>query len=559
MNKNLLLFAGIFSFCFANAQESMPVKPFSSVSDITLYEKYLPEELIEAPSLVGVEQEDIERDNNGQFYRIAKHTMVDFNLQNSGTWSTLPNGDKVWRLKMTSLGAQGTLLFFNDFYLPAGSRMHVYSPDKKQLLGAFTSYNNHASRTFATALVKGESCIVEYYEPVEQAGKGTISMNEFGYVYRAANAFEEQDENSSQLSPAASDPCEVDVKCPEGTAWADQIRGVCRILVKVGTSSGLCSGSAINNTMTDCTPYILTAQHCGVGATTADYNGWKFYFNYQKSGCGSGSGSLSNVLTGASLRANSNDVSGSAINKSDFILCETNSAFPAAFNIYLNGWNRVNTGATSGASIHHPAGDFKKISTFTTTLTTSAWSGSSTHWRVVWAATVTNHGVTEGGSSGSPIFNQSNLIVGQLSGGSSFCTSPTAPDLYGKFSYSWLSCGTTTDRRLSPWLDPAGTGATSLAGMNNLCITGENDIEIENIFVVYPNPVNDVLVIESTGFNETVHTIYVYDQLGKLVTSFEVSPGKFKKSIPVTGFDNGVYNIVITNGERTFNKKFVKM
>jgi hypothetical protein len=383
-------------------------------------------------------------------------------------------------------------------------------------------------------------------------------LNEFGYVYRAANIVEEIGEEDSQLMPP-SEACEVDVNCPEGTAWADQIRGICRILVKVGASSGYCSGSAINNTAADCTPYILTAQHCGAGASTADFNAWKFYFNYQKSACGSGSGTLSNVLTGAALISNSNDVSGSSINKSDFILCETNTAFPSSFNIYLNGWNNVNTGATSGVSIHHPAGDFKKISTFTSTLTSSGWSAANTHWRVIWAATVTNHGVTEGGSSGSPIFNSSKLIVGKLSGGSSFCTSPTAPDLYGKFSYSWQSCGGTTNRQLKPWLDPTSSGVTSLTGMNNTCTTGENDIEIENIFAVYPNPVNDVLTIESTGFNETVHTIYVYDQLGKLITSSEINPGRLTKTISVTGFEKGVYNLVITNGERSFNKKFIKL
>ena len=561
MKKNLLLFAGIFSFGLLSAQESMPFKPFSSQANISDYETYLPEEIVSPPDLAGVEQDDLERDHHGYFYRIAKHVLTNFSLQNSGTWSVLANGDKVWRLKMTFKDAKGTLLFFENFYLPPGARMHVYSPDRKQMLGAFTSHNNHESKIFATALMKGESTIIEYYEPVEVAGKGSFTINEFGYVYRAANIVEEIDEDDSQIAPPPppSDPCEVDVKCPEGTPVADMIRGICRILVKEGTSTGYCSGSAINNTNTDCTPYILTAQHCGATSSTADFNAWKFYFNYQKSACGSGSGTTSNVLTGAALKANSNDVSGSSITKSDFILCQTNAAFPAAYNIYLNGWNRVNTGSPSGVSIHHPAGDYKKISTYTSTLTSSGWSTANTHWQVIWAATVSGNGVTEGGSSGSPIFNDANLIVGQLSGGSSFCTDLLAPDVYGKFSYSWMSCGSSTNRRLLPWLDPGGISGTSLVGRDNTCVAGEEDFEIENIFSIYPNPVNDVLFIESTGFNETVHTILVYDQLGKLITSLEFNPGRFKKSISVAGFENGVYNVVVTNGERSFTKKFVKL
>ena len=46
-----------------------------------------------------------------------------------------------------------------------------------------------------------------------------------------------------------------------------------------------------------------------------------------------------------------------------------------------------------------------KISTYTTTLGTGTWSGgiSSGHWTVRWAATTNGWGVTEGGSSGSPL------------------------------------------------------------------------------------------------------------------------------------------------------------
>ena len=56
-----------------------------------------------------------------------------------------------------------------------------------------------------------------------------------------------------------------------------------------------------------------------------------------------------------------------------------------------------------------------------------------------WDATTNGHGVTEGGSSGSPIFNQNGRIVGQLSGGSSFGNNTSASDLYGKVFTNWVS------------------------------------------------------------------------------------------------------------------------
>lgn len=555
MKKNLLFASCFLAFGISHAQESLPIKPFSSVSNISEYETSLAQGFIPVPDLEAAAAEDAERDHNGELYRAGILMPTNFTLTNSGSWTLLPNGDKVWRMQITAPGAKGTSLYFNQFYMPTGARMHVYSADRKQMLGAFTSHNNHSSMIFSTIIVKGESCIVEYYEPVEATGQGIISINEVAYVYRGADLFE--DAGSEYGTLRASDPCEVDVKCPEGTAWANQIRGVCRIEVKVGSTLGYCSGSAINNTALDCTPYVLTAQHCGHGASTADFNAWKFRFNYQKSACGSGT-SVTNSMTGAALIANSND-GGTNLNKGDFILCRTNTNFPSGYNVYLNGWDANNTASPSGVGIHHPAGDVKKISTYSSSLISTGWSAPNTHWQVTWVATATNHGVTEGGSSGSPIFNSAKLICGQLSGGSSFCTSPTAPDLYGKTSFCWTSSGTTSNRQLKPWLDPTSSGVLTLTGKDNTCTTGEAEFELENIFSMYPNPATDVLTIESTGFNESVHTISIYDQTGKLVNTINVMPGVVKKDISLNNLSKGVYNVTISNGERSTSKKFVKL
>eukprot|EP01034_Spumella_vulgaris_P012058 gene12058-15340_t len=171
-------------------------------------------------------------------------------------------------------------------------------------------------------------------------------------------------------------------------------------------------------------------------------------------------------MIGCARRASSGTVSD--VEHSDFLLVEFNAPIPSAYNVYYNGWDRNNTAAGSGVGIHHPAGDIKKISTYTDALTNGNWTGtpSGSHWVVVWSPTTNGTGVTEGGSSGSPIFNQNKRIVGDLSGGSSFCSSTDSPDLYGKFSYSWQTAGGSNSQRLSPWLDPTGTNASTLDGKN---------------------------------------------------------------------------------------------
>jgi hypothetical protein len=79
--------------------------------------------------------------------------------------------------------------------------------------------------------------------------------------------------------------------------------------------------------------------------------------------------------------------------------------------------------------------------------------------------TETNHGVTEGGSSGSAIFSvPSGLVVGQLTGGASFCNSPNAPDYFGKMDRDWDDNPNTADQKLKVFLDPNDTGTLFWGG-----------------------------------------------------------------------------------------------
>ena len=70
-----------------------------------------------------------------------------------------------------------------------------------------------------------------------------------------------------------------------GDDWQDEKKSACRISIKAGNSYGWCSGALINNTANDCTPYVLTADHCAYGqnsyASAADHNQWVFYFNFE--------------------------------------------------------------------------------------------------------------------------------------------------------------------------------------------------------------------------------------------------------------------------------------
>jgi len=140
--------------------------------------------------------------------------------------------------------------------------------------------------------------------------------------------------------------------------------------------------------------------------------------------------------------------------------------------VYFNGWNRSENIAANGVSIHHPSGDIKKLSTYTVKPVSTGFGQSNSdpagkYWRVQWVETENGHGVTEGGSSGSPLFDASGRIIGALTGGNASCTNTFAPDYYGKFSFSWEQNGVQSNKQLKPWLDPDQTGLDQLNGLGD--------------------------------------------------------------------------------------------
>lgn len=489
----------------------------------------------------GVAVEDSIGKANGRLPMYGRVLDVNVGLQDAGLWSDMSDGGRVWRLRVTSTGALATELFFSDMVLPNGASLYVYSEDGQQVLGGFTTYNNRPSELFSTAQLMGSSSIVEYDEPAAVAGEGSLRITSVGHAYRL-------------VGDALSDPCEVDVNCSEGNGWQQQRDGVVRIGVKTGNDLGWCSGSLVNNLTLDCKPYFLTANHCsldeqGNQSSTADFAQWKFYFKYQRPGCATGTAFVSDQLIGCAKRGDSHDNGGDS--GSDFLLLEAvDATIPDNFDPYWNGWDATGTGSPNGVGIHHPAGSEKKISTYTGSLQSSSWGGvPNTHWRVVWAATANGHGVTEGGSSGSPLFNSSHHIVGTLTGGGSGCSSTNQPDYYGKVSYHWQSDGGTANEKLKHWLDPNNTGVLSMDGSYGPCgHLGVADVAPEKAMPsVFPNPAsNNVTVMFPAGISN-VDRIEVLDMTGRLVLS--VAPDRNDRAeLNVQGWDPGVYFVRLVSG-----------
>ena len=70
-------------------------------------EKQLEEDLINQTNKVGP-------------FRFGYEHITNYSLQNSGTWQTTDEGDKLWKIKFTSPGALSMNVIFNDFFIPDG-------------------------------------------------------------------------------------------------------------------------------------------------------------------------------------------------------------------------------------------------------------------------------------------------------------------------------------------------------------------------------------------------------------------------------------------------------
>jgi len=376
-------------------------------------------------------------------WRFGQNLDVILNPANSGINEVLPNGDKLWRLRIYSKDAQTINLTFDNYHLPPGAKLFIYNDDHSDVIGAFTDYNNQDDRAFATTLVKGDAVNIEYYEPANAAFAGELNISRVTHGYRGIKEF------LKEFGDAGS--CNLNVACTQAAGWADQIRSVCMLVVG---GSGFCTGAMINNTNNDGTPYVLTANHCYSSPST-----WVFWFNYQSATCTNpGSAPTANTVSGGALKAKNST--------SDFCLVQINSTPPTACNVYYSGWNRTVDNSVTGTvyGIHHPSADIKKFSYSTlgatsTTYLSNSVPGDGSHWRITsWSDGTT----TEGGSSGSPLYDNNHRIIGQLHGGYASCGN-TSSDWYGKFGASWTGGGTNTTR-LSNWLDPGSTGVTVLDG-----------------------------------------------------------------------------------------------
>ncbi|MBO4804446.1 MAG: trypsin-like peptidase domain-containing protein [Paludibacteraceae bacterium] len=394
--------------------------------------------------------------------RFAHKFRVSLDMENSGATTYLEDGTKVWRVGITSSGAFSLNLLFTEFEIPSQARVFLYSPDRSTILGSFTSANRQESGVLPIAPISGDSLVVEYEEPAGADFEGRLRIGEVNHDYVGFRLLP---------SKLQAQECEVDINCNE-LGNLPQKRSVCLIIVN-GTY--YCTGSLVNNTAKDDAPYVLSASHClfpdganpPIDAKMAETS--VFFFNYEVPYCYSDiKGTMEQTIAGATVVASNSDY--------DMLLFKLSEPVPVDYRPYYSGWNVSGVMMPPFYMIHHPVGDLKKVAIENDAVTTHSFMSGlfeeKSHWRVYrW-----DLGISEGGSSGSPLFDSDNRIVGALSGGQSDCNT-TGADSFYELLRPW-SQPKEDGAYLAQWLDPINSEAVVLDGKES---NGTPCVRLSNI------------------------------------------------------------------------------
>ena len=496
-------------------------------------------------------KEDAAQERNSPL-RISVHQTLNYTMKNAGRLDVLDDGSKLWRVNIKSPNAYALYLHFSSFEIPKGASLFAYSPDQQFVRGKYTHKNE--GEDFYVLDIPGDEIIVEYYEPAGAAFEGHFEIVDVGHLYRNVLT------SKGGLGDASGN-CHINVVCPEVQEWLDQANSVVCILILVQGNGFLCTGALINNTRYDKRPYVYTAAHCYKSNAT-----WVFYFDYKSSSCNSNSdNSKGTEVRGGVVRAvdfeGSETTLAGMVKGPDFMLLEITGTFPNAIRdrLYFAGWDLSTSAPSVGAAIHHPAGDFKKFSKPATVISYS--SPSSYYWQTNWIKGAENKGVTEVGSSGSPLFNAEGYIVGHLSRGLSYCENQqingtSQPDYYGKTTSSW-TFKSDSATQLKYWLDPDDKGLTKLSGIYySQDPPLENVIKEQNGFTVnlYPNPTTGTVKING-NFNGEVIQCNIYSILGALVYQENVTASdEFELKLDLM---NGVYFIELQGIQKKTTQKLL--
>lgn len=371
--------------------EAGPAKMFSVKPRPTPRSLAVPDAFIAAPDAVlpALSDEDVVGAGgtnpmvNGRVYEWGATTELD------GLWTDLPDGSRLWTYSIQSPNAAALRLRFEPFAPAAGTELIVFSAtNSAEAVGPYTSSDARPGFPLWTSRISDTEARVEWFVPADLVAAGKFgSLQITGVV---------------QIFPQPAVPrldCRIDVTChPE---WNTTAQSVAQYDFIEGTGSFICSGSMITRTPEDFCPLFLTAAHCI--SSQASAVSMNIFWFFQTSICDGVPPDPSTLprTDGATLLRRDTD-------SDTCLLGLPVDDIPAG--IVWAGWSSAEApDPTPATLIHHPLGMRKSWSP-------GSLNGIETVSQCFGTASTTydfqlSNGGQDGGSSGSPVFDNANHRV----------------------------------------------------------------------------------------------------------------------------------------------------
>jgi hypothetical protein len=404
----------------------------------------------------------------------------------SGSWTT-SNGQATWHYAVRLPTAVSLSFHATRGKLPGSAALTV--------TGTNTTFTYHGKDLHNSELWSriqpGDTLELSLSVPVADKANTLLEIGSFQAGYRSLGWGVQDHPYYRKLqqrgaAAVASTGCAQNYMC--SVSPANTAPGQATVGLVIG-SMYQCTGTLINDTSEDNTPYVLTARHCETGVLGGGNPGAAasvtVYWDATVA-CGSPLGSLYDPQVQTQTGATT------VVEQQDTWLIQLDNS-PVVSDAQFAGYDASGATVQGGYTIHHALGFDKQYTTwFGNALAVQQSSALGVQYVSNFLETVNATGNIGPGASGSGLFNQNNLLVGSASlgrtnGGSDqgyeACPVPSPAAANGSngaadftsLAAVWNSTADTTSttgtHTLKTILDPQNTGASTVASTPAISMT----------------------------------------------------------------------------------------
>lgn len=448
-------------------------------------------------------------------YRFAYSTSVNITTTNAGRWTNLPNGDRVWMLGLRAAQAKALNVNFEVFDIPEGAKVYIYNNTRTDFIGPLQRSQNEDGGSLATMPVDGNEIVIEYFEPYAVRGNGELVINKVAQSYK-------------ELSADVVESCFYQVPQNSNNKMIGDLSSAVMLML-VDDGQRIATGTLVNNTRNDGTPYFITS----TAALMGDPESWVFVHGLNQKSCSIENAGLDcweRALSGAEVLIDDH--------ASGIALLEIHDRPKTSWGVFYTGWKAQAPGPNHFVCIQQAFGINQSVSLFSGSLLPMNWEG-------YFAAPVNNWAIGNSfvGSIGSPLFTENGELVGVLVGGNAQCDNQAA-DYFGMFSTVW--------NKMESILNPIEDPRSSTEGFYPIFIDETNTTAETMELFVFPNPASEFIYVQNQSDSGVIKVEFI-DSSGRLTTIEHPT----LPMIDVSTMVPGIYELRIHTASSVLNNRVI--